>query len=404
MRVFFYTLGCKSNQYETGRLREKFFALGFAPADKAAEAAVIVINTCCVTHSAERKSRNILRRFQKIYPRAKIFVCGCYANIADLASIIPGVSPIKQEQKLKPQEWGLPGFSRAASGRNYRVREFLKIQEGCDRFCGYCIVPYARPQIYSEPPEKILATAENLLRRGVQEIVLTGINLGLYNYTGQTLAAILRQLARIKIPRLRLSSLEPDLLTDQLLETLAENPGIARHLHIPLQSGSDTILKAMRRRYTAADYRRLIRRARKMLGEDSGLTTDIIAGFPGETEKTFTETLEFIREIGFSDLHIFPYSRRPRTAAARLPISCPVPLVKQFVSRLENLRQGLKQDFLKKHLFRPLAVLVENNRGAGFSSEYIQVKLQDKSSAGKFYRVQATAIQDDFILAKSAPE
>ncbi|MDR1452728.1 MAG: MiaB/RimO family radical SAM methylthiotransferase [Candidatus Margulisbacteria bacterium] len=403
MPVFFYTLGCKSNQYETRQLAEKFSALGFSRTTDPGSASIIVVNTCSVTHIAERKARNLLRRFRAQNPQARLYVCGCYANIAELDKIIPQAIRIKQEIKLRPELWGLPRGDSAAGARGIgRVREFLKIQEGCDNFCSYCIIPYARNKISSAAPENILAEAQELIQNNVREIVLTGINLGRYFYQNNSLADILRLLLRTDIARIRLSSLEPDLLTDDLFRTIAAEPRLARHLHIPLQSGSDKILRLMNRKYTAAEYQKLIARARRICGADLGLTTDIITGFPGETETTFQESCAFVQEIGFSDLHIFPYSPRPLTAAAKLPDICPDKLVKQFVSRLENLRREMQNNFLQKHLARPLETLVENNKGTGLSSEYIAVKLSGKTESGKFYLAAPQGIKDGVILADPA--
>ncbi|GBR76982.1 tRNA (N6-isopentenyl adenosine(37)-C2)-methylthiotransferase MiaB, partial [Candidatus Termititenax persephonae] len=269
MRVFFFTLGCKSNQYETGRLEEKFLERGFESTTDVKTADLIVVNTCGVTHTAERKARNIIRKFAAQNPRAALYVCGCYVNIADFTKIIPQAIPIQQELKLALDQWPIPppaasSLTREAVSargrRSYRVREFLKIQEGCDNFCSYCIVPYARNKMSAEPPEKILAEAQKLIRNNVREIVLTGINLGRYFYPNNYLSDILRLLLKTDIARIRLSSLEPDLITDDLLRTIAAEPRLARHLHIPLQSGSDKILKLMNRKYTAAEYQKLIAR------------------------------------------------------------------------------------------------------------------------------------------------
>ena len=399
MQVYFYTLGCKSNQYETNRLLEKFTALGFGRVDSPQTADIIVVNTCSVTHIAERKARNIIRKFLAQNPHALIYVCGCYVNIADFAEIIPEAVPIKQELKLRPELWGLPNVSakQPLKNRTYRVREFLKIQEGCDNFCSYCIIPYARPQVYSEPPEKILAEAETLVRNNVREIVLTGINLGRYQYQDKTLNDILKLLLQTDILRIRLSALEPDLLTEELLQTIAAAPRIARHLHIPLQSGSDKILKLMCRKYTTADYKKLVTRIRRICGKNIGLTTDIIVGFPGETRETFQETAEFVRTIGFDDLHIFPYSPRTQTTAAGLKPACPDKEQKQFITKLEAIRCELRHNFLKRQ--KNLLVLAENEQG-GFSSEYAPVQFTEKVKSGEIYPAEPVKIEKEIILAK----
>ena len=419
MQVFFHTLGCKSNQYETKQLEEKFLKLGFTLADTAV-ADIFVVNTCSVTHIAERKARNIIRKLLKQNPHAKLYVCGCYANITDITKIIPEAIPIKQEIKLEPEKWGLGPpvldfartsadnrLSRRAEPRRqgYRVREFLKIQEGCDCFCSYCIIPYARPRLASEPPEKILAETKKLIQSGVKEIILTGINLGRYTYESKTLADILRLLLQTDIPRLRLSSLEPDLITPEILELMASQPRIARHLHIPLQSGSDSILKTMHRKYTAREFSRLITSIRKTFGDNIGLTTDIIVGFPGETAETFQETYKFIKEINFTDLHIFPYSPRPLTSAAGLAQTCTDKVQKQFIAKLEKLRQDLKKDFLQKQTLRlrsaPEPTILAENTNGGFSPEYVQIEFTEKVKSGEFYKVKPLKIKDEIILAKT---
>ncbi|MDR2429182.1 MAG: tRNA (N(6)-L-threonylcarbamoyladenosine(37)-C(2))-methylthiotransferase MtaB [Candidatus Margulisbacteria bacterium] len=408
MPVFFYTLGCKSNQYETRRLAEKFSALGFDQTTDVKSAGVIVVNTCSVTHIAERKARNLIRRFRAQNPQARFYVCGCYANIAELDKILPQAIRITQEIKLRPELWGLPGPRRGSAqaaqrpaAQTCRVREFLKIQEGCDNFCSYCIIPYARRAVSAAAPENILAEAQKLIQNNVREIVLTGINLGRYAYQNISLTDILRLLLRTNITRIRLSSLEPDLITDDLLKIIAAEPRLARHLHVPLQSGSDKILRLMNRKYTAAAYQKLIARARRICGADFGLTTDIIVGFPGETKATFQETCAFVQEIGFQDLHIFPYSPRPQTAAAKMPLTCSDQEQKQFCQKLEKLRQKMRRAVLQKALARPLEVLAENNRG-GFSSEYAPVKFTKKAASGRIYTAKPLAVKDRFILAEPA--
>ncbi|MDR1997126.1 MAG: MiaB/RimO family radical SAM methylthiotransferase [Candidatus Margulisbacteria bacterium] len=428
MRVYFHTFGCKSNQYETGQIAAKLLDMGFGRTARPETAELIVVNTCSVTHIAERKARNIIRKLAAASPQAGFYICGCAVNIQRESftkifaeNLASRLTLVYQAQKLKPETWGLPkprfdyaqrslrsarGWPGAEpegggkTGQNYRVREFLKIQEGCACFCSYCIVPYARPVLASEPPEKIRAAAEKLLANNVSEIVLTGINLGRYQYRNKNLTDILKLLLPTGLARIRLSSLEPDRVTPDLLEIMAANPRLARHLHIPLQSGSDSILQAMNRQYSTADFRRLILSVRAMLGADCGLTTDIIVGFPGETAETFRATCALVQELGFSDLHIFPYSPRAGTAAAPRPATCPERELKQFCQTLENLRKKMQRAFLEKQRRRTLEVLVENDRGQGFSSEYARVKFLDRVERGKIYTARPRAIKEDFILAE----
>ncbi len=381
-KVALTTLGCKVNQYESAALEELFRRRGYQVVDFDSPADVYIINTCTVTRMGDRKSRQLIRRASRTNPDAVVAVTGCYAqtapdevlevegvdvvvgvgNRADIVDLVEGVSKGRQvkavgqiDQCLQFEE--LPGESHQG-----RVRAFLKIQEGCENYCTYCIIPYARGPLRSRAPENVLAGVRNLVESGFKEVVLTGIHTGAYGrekQDGFDLVRLLESLASVPgLVRLRLSSLEPNDITPDLLELMAAGPPFCRHLHIPLQSGDDYILKKMKRHYDTDFFRRLLTNIRDKIPE-VGITTDIMVGFPGEADEHFNHACAFVKEMQFSALHVFKYSPRRGTPAANFPGQVD-PRVKEKRSReLIAIGHVLASAFAARYLDKTVSVLVE---------------------------------------------
>lgn len=397
------TLGCKVNQYESAVLAGMFQNRGYGVVDFGQRADVYLINTCTVTHLGDRKSRQLIRRAIRNNPDALVVVTGCYAQTSseevmaiegvdlvvgtqDRAKIVELVEmagrrsgPINAvrdvSESTKFEELPAPVVTE-------RTRAFLKIQEGCSNYCAYCIVPYARGPLKSRALEDALAEAGFLVAAGFKEIVVTGIHIGAYGQDlerKENLAALLDSLAELPgLIRLRVSSIEPMDITPELIEVAAAHEKICRHLHIPLQSGDDGVLKKMRRHYTVNDFRQLVRAIRRKI-PDLALTTDVIAGFPGETEEQFCNTYRFVREMAFARLHVFKYSPRRGTPAAEFPGQIPPPVKEERSKRLLALGREMAYYFALRHLGCRVQVLVEGPSGqhAGFyeglTGDYLRV-------------------------------
>ena len=386
-KVAFYTLGCKVNQYESAAMAELFEKKGYEIVDFDDEADVYVINTCDVTNESGRKSRQIIRKATRKNPKAKVAVVGCYAQLeSDKVSKLPGVSVVigtKDRHKIvelveKAQECDEQvvavgdimkerAFEEIAfKGHRTKTRAFLKIQEGCNMFCSYCIIPYARGPVRSRAVESIIAEAKRLAEDGFKEIVLTGIHLGLYGFDFKEkrnhLLEVISKISQVEgIERIRLSSIEALELTEEFLDGLLKIENFCHHFHIPLQSGCDTVLKRMNRRYTTSDFRNKINYIRDIM-PDVSITTDVIVGFPGETEEEFQETESFIKEIEFSKLHVFPFSPRRGTVAADMPNQVEKSVKADRSHRLIQLSQKLEKSFREKFMNTTQNVLFEEKK------------------------------------------
>jgi len=339
-KVAFYTLGCKVNQYETEAMIESFETAGFKTVEYEEYADVYIINTCTVTNMGDRKSRQIIRRALDSNPDAFIAVVGCYSQISpDKVIEIPGVKLVvgtnerakivelveyaqdKEEKINMVSDIMEVREFEEMSIKNYksRTRAFLKIQEGCDQYCSYCIIPYARGHIRSRKPESILEEVNHLAQNGFKEIVLTGIHVASYgrDLENTSLIEIIEQVHQVEgIARIRMSSVEPKTLNDEFIERLSKLDKICRHFHLSLQSGCDETLKRMNRKYTTEEYLKVVNRLREVFPEVA-ITTDLIVGFPGETEEEFQCTVDFIQKVNFSGMHVFKFSPREGTPAAQ---------------------------------------------------------------------------------------
>jgi threonylcarbamoyladenosine tRNA methylthiotransferase MtaB len=366
------TLGCKVNQYETQYVKETLEANGYVEAAEGQSADLCVVNTCTVTAEGDAKSRQAVRRLHQAQPRADIVVMGCYATRdPDAVSRLPGVAKVVTDKTRIVEELAPFGVVQAIPGITRfddHQRAFVKVQDGCLLNCSYCIIPQVRPSLRSRSPEAILAEVGRLVQNGYQEIVLTGIHLGHYGIDhsrGQPksqwcrLWHLLERLAELPGDfRIRLSSLEAAEARDDLVRVMAERPRICPHLHLCLQSGSDRILARMKRRYSGAGFLERCRRIREALDRPA-FTTDVIIGFPGETDADFEVTCRVVREVGFARIHIFSYSPRAGTEAANWTETVPPAVVAQRRARLLEIERDLTEKYCRSLLGQVLDVLVE---------------------------------------------
>jgi threonylcarbamoyladenosine tRNA methylthiotransferase MtaB len=381
-RVALGTLGCKLNQAETESLARQLAAAGYELVDSVDEADIYILNTCTVTHVADRKSRNLLRQARRRNGRVRLIVVGCYAERSpqELARI-DGVDLVigngqKAQVPDRLEELGCPSLSAGQSLYQYgRNRSFVKVHDGCRSFCSYCIVPLVRSRVESVPVEQVVAEIQNRVADGVKEAVLTGTEIGAYHRGGVDLIGLLKRvLAETGITRLRLSSLQPQEISEELLR-LWKDSRLCPHFHLSLQSGSDSVLGRMKRRYTSADYRRAVALIRER-APDSAITTDVIAGFPGETEAEFQESYDFCRQMSFARIHVFPYSRRPGTEAAGMPEQVSEGVKKERVQKMLVLAEESAHSFQERFLGRAMPVLWEQKSGgvwSGYTGNYIRV-------------------------------
>ena len=381
-----YTLGCKANQYDSFQLQNKLADIDISLVKNKANLAII--NTCCVTKMAMRKSHRMINKARKENPEALIAVIGCWPKVyenqvkrLDPDFIYPVGNYRKLMQELKKKfnsRDQAPGLKNKNQGRYNKARYFLKIQDGCEQFCSYCIIPYARGSFKSRQEPEIINEVKKAIEKGHDEIVLSGIHLGRYGYRQNTnLAKLLAKLVDLPgLGRIRLSSIEINEVSDELIALMEKSSKICRHLHIPLQSGSNKILKLMKRPYTAAVYRNRVKKIRNKM-PDIALTTDVITGFPGETDKNFRDAYNFIKEINFSRLHVFNFSAHEKTAAAKFPKRVERQEKEKRAREMRALGGNLARKYKDKFIGRTLAVVVERknkNKFIGKSEYYFDIE------------------------------
>ncbi len=398
-KVALHTLGCKLNFSETSAVGEQFMSRGFGVVEFDEIADVYIINTCTVTENADRECRQIVRRALRQNPDAFIIVTGCYAQLrAGEIAAIEGVDAVLgSNEKFKifelfndfeKQELSciyttptnkLEEFNSAYStDADNRTRAFLKVQDGCDYKCSFCTIPQARGKSRSAPVEEVVDNFKTLLDNGYKEIILTGVNVGDYNYNGINLFNLLKSILMVEGDyRIRISSIEPNLLTDEIINLVSDDPRMCNHFHIPLQSGSAEILKQMQRRYKRSDYENLIRKIVTKIN-DVGIGVDVIVGFPGETDEHFNETYNFLKELPIYYLHVFTYSERPDTKAIDLPGTVDFAVRKKRNNMLRILSAKKRSEFNRQMVGNKLNVLFEhqeqNGIMKGFASNYVRVK------------------------------
>ena len=421
--VAFHTLGCKVNHYETEAIWQLFQASGYERVDFEQRSDVYVINTCTVTNTGDKKSRQIIRRAVRKNPDAVICVTGCYAQTSPAEIMaIPGVDIVvgtQDRDKLLgyidtylTERQPINGVRNIMKTRVYeemdvpaftdRTRASLKIQEGCNNFCTFCIIPWARGLLRSRDPQEVIRQAQQLVAAGYKEIVLTGIHTGGYgeDLKDYNLAMLLRELDQ-KVPglkRIRISSIEASQITDEVIEVLRESDKVVPHLHIPIQSASNTVLKRMRRKYSTEFFAERLERLREVL-PDLAITSDVIVGFPGETEEEFMETYNFIKDHRFSELHVFPYSKRTGTPAARMDDQVDEDVKNDRVHRLISLSEQIAKEYASSYENEVLEVIPEEpfedgeNKGLyqGYSDNYLKVVFPaSEDMVGKIVKVKIT--------------
>jgi threonylcarbamoyladenosine tRNA methylthiotransferase MtaB len=421
--VAFHTLGCKVNHYETEAIWQLFKEAGYDRTEYETMADVYVINTCTVTNTGDKKSRQVIRRAIRKNPDAVICVTGCYAQTSPAEIMaIPGVDIVVGTQdrvkmleyieEYKNERQPINAVGNIMKTRVYeeldvpsftdRTRASLKIQEGCNNFCTFCIIPWARGLMRSRDPKEVVAQAQQLVDAGYKEIVLTGIHTGGYgeDLKDYNLAMLLRDLEEQVdgLKRIRISSIEASQISDEVIEVLQNSTKVVRHLHIPIQSGSDTVLKRMRRKYTMEFFADRLERLKEAL-PGLAITSDVIVGFPGETEEEFMETFNFIKHHQFSELHVFPYSKRTGTPAARMDDQVDEEVKNSRVHRLIELSDQLAKEYASKFENEVLEVIPEElfkedeSEGlfVGYTDNYLKVVFPATDEmVGKIVKVKIT--------------
>ena len=394
----FYTLGCKLNFSETSTIARDLEEVGFARVEFEKGADIYIINTCSVTDQADKKCRNIVRKALKYNPNAFVVVIGCYAQlkpkeissingvdlvlgaqekfkISDyLSKIDKNSSPVVMNKHIKHVNEFYPGYSQGD-----RVRSFFKVQDGCNYFCSFCTIPLARGKSRSGSVKQTILKAKELANSEVKEVVLTGVNIGDFgNGTNENFYDLIKELDKIEnIDRFRISSIEPDLLSDQIIEFVHNSNKFVPHFHIPLQSGSDQLLKSMRRRYDTKLYSYKIEKIKKLM-PNACIGVDVIVGYPGETDEEFNKTMNFLKSLPISYLHVFTYSERANTTAPRMGKVVPMEERRKRSKQLRILSLKLKQKFYQEQIGSQEKVLLEtkeDNSIYGFTENYIKVKI-----------------------------
>ena len=425
-RVAFYTLGCKVNQYETEAMLELFEKEGYEKAETEDYADVYVINTCTVTHMSDRKSRQYIRRMKKKNPDAIIAVVGCYSQVSpeeilsidevnlvmgtnDRKKIVEEVKKIDASRKVSTVDdiMKVKAFEEIEINKtNGKTRAFLKIQDGCDRYCSYCIIPYARGRVRSRDLESIVKEVENLAANGYKEVVLTGIHVASYGKdikdSDIKLLDVIKQINDIEgIERIRLSSVEPILFTDEFVEAVSAMDKVCPHYHLSLQSGCDETLKRMKRRYTTEEYKAIVDRLRAAIPNVS-ITTDVIVGFPGETNEEFDKTYEFLKDIELTHMHVFKYSPRKGTPAATMENQVDPSTKHERSEKLLQLNEENFKKFGQKMLDKEFNVLFEqkvgDNKFEGLTENYVKVIVEsDKDLSEQILKVKITDVKNEFL-------
>lgn len=426
-RVAFCTLGCKVNQYETEAIEELFSNDGYIIVPFGEVADIYVINTCSVTNTGDKKSRQMIRRAKKTNPNSIVIVTGCFAqtasedvlnlpevnlvigtkerqNIVEIANSLTSDSKINLVRDImhnhKFEELKISKYSN-------RTRAFIKIQEGCNQFCSYCIIPYARGPIRSRQPQEVIAEVKELTENGFEEVILVGIHVASYglDLKSANLEELLMEVDKIEgVKRIRLSSIEPMTLNTAFLDRVSDSKKLCHHFHISLQSGCDETLKRMNRKYTTSQYTEIVNGLRSKF-PDVAITTDIMVGFPGETEDEFNQTLEFVRKIEFAEAHIFQYSPRKGTPAAKYPNQISSKIKEQRSKILINECKKSKNNFLNKFIGKEVTVLFEQRTKDGMmegkTDNYITVHVPyEDNLEGMFKNVLLKEVSNNIVIGQ----
>lgn len=431
-KVAFYTLGCKVNQYETNAMIEQFMKKGYEIVNFEEKADIYIINTCTVTNMADRKSRQMLRRVKEINNEAIVVACGCYAQVAkEELGKIPEIDLIygtNEKNRIADyienvslgtgtNETSDP-FEKLTNGKitdvmyqkefldfgttlyTEKTRAVIKVQDGCDRFCSYCIIPYARGHVRSRKPESVIKEIEAIAREGIKEVVITGIHVASYGKDFKEDIGLIDLLEKVNevegIERIRLGSIEPTIITEEFLERLTKLEKICDHFHLSLQSGCDETLKRMNRRYTTNQFAKSTKLLKKAY-PNVALTTDIIVGFPGETEEEFEKTYSFLKEIDFYKMHIFKYSQRKGTKAAVMPNQIDGNIKEQRSRRLIELSDENEKRHNEKYMGKEVKVLFEEKEGdyiKGHTTNYMVVKVPYREIENTIEKVKIEKVEN----------
>jgi threonylcarbamoyladenosine tRNA methylthiotransferase MtaB len=420
--VAFHHFGCKVNFAEASSISRTFREKGFLLKEHHEVADIYVISSCVVTAMAEKKCRAAIHQAHKLNPNAKIAVIGCFSELkpGELKQI-EGVDLVlgnsakyrlaEELEKLKDHDYhgglipGIAEYSSFVPSFSYgdRTRSFLKIQDGCDYYCSYCTIPFARGHSRSDTISHVISTAHEIVRNGIQEVVLTGVNIGDFGRkNGENFSGLIRALEDVDgLLRIRISSIEPDLLNDEIIDCVAASKKIMPHFHIPLQSGSDKILKAMKRRYNTGLYAGRVERIRQKLPW-SCIAADVIVGFPGESDDDFSETCDYLTQLPVSYMHVFAYSKRENTLASSSTEAVPDKTKKERSRRLHQLSELKKQSFYSQNQGRDAMVLFESDNSQGwmhgFTENYIKVKTKyDPRLSNQIRRVVLNDMDDQGV-------
>jgi threonylcarbamoyladenosine tRNA methylthiotransferase MtaB len=427
-KVAFCSLGCKVNQYETNAMAQKFIEHGYEVVEFDEYADVYIVNTCTVTNVADRKSRQMLRRAKEINKDATLVACGCYAQVAkeelkkipeidliignneknDIIQIVENhIAQKGAEDLVSDVMYKLDYVELGTTTYTEKTRAVIKVQDGCDRFCSYCLIPYARGHIRSRKIENVIEEIKKVVEEGINEVVITGIHIASYgrDFKGENIGLIdlLEEINKIQgLHRIRLGSIEPTIITDEFVERLSKLDKICDHFHLSLQSGCTETLKRMNRRYTTEEFRDVTKRLRSKF-PNAALTTDIIVGFPGETDEEFNTTYEFLKEIAFYKMHIFKYSQRKGTKAAVMPNQVDGKIKEERSKKLIELSNENEYNYNKKYIGKQVEVLFEEREGEylkGHTTNYIVVKHKtDKDDLiNKIAKVTVSEAKQDCLM------
>ena len=422
-KVAFYTLGCKLNFSESSTIARNFEQQGFAKVELSDGPDIVVINTCSVTDNADKKCRAVVRKALKYNPNAFVTMIGCYAQLKPKEiSEIPGVDLVlganekfnilEHVEKLEKQEEALVKSNNIKETQAFipsyslgdRTRSFLKVQDGCDYFCTFCTIPLARGKSRNASISQTVQEAEELAKTEVKEVVLTGVNIGDFGQgEGENFYELIQELDKVDgIDRWRISSIEPNLLSNEIIDFVAESQNFLPHFHIPLQSGSDVLLKAMRRKYLTDLYRDRVDHIKSVM-PNACIGVDVIVGFPGETDKEFLKTVDFIKSLDVSYLHVFTYSERANTTARKMKDIVPINIRRERSRQLQILSNKMRRRFYESQLGGQGTVLFEaeenNGKIYGFTENYVKVKADfDPALANELVQVGLDAIDRDGLV------
>lgn len=407
MKFNIVTFGCKVNNYESNMMEECMLSSNFIYEENLKDCDIVIVNTCSVTNVADKKCLKMIRRIKRENPNIILVVTGCSSQNnqsiyeeMDVDILLGNKDKSKIDKLIKKYLENKERYVYFCNDRNLEfenmivnnynhVRAFIKIEDGCDNFCSYCIIPYVRGSVRCKDFDTVINEAKNLVKTNHLEIVLTGIHTGRYEDNNHDLTDLINELSKIDgIKRIRISSIEITELNDKFLNMLKNNKVVCDHLHIPLQAGSNEILKKMNRKYDLAYYEEVIKKIRS-IRSDIAITTDIIVGFPGESDALFNETLEFASKIKFSKIHVFPYSKREGTVASKMSDQIDEEVKKERVKKLILLSDALEKEYLDKFLGKELDILIEecdNNVSVGHTSNYLKVSLNETLEVGQIYK------------------